>query len=130
MADADLGSDFSAVTDVDPNLRRVKGRFALAQAIARRLTTPSGLKFYDLNYGFDVRAFVNAPAQQFRVERGVEIEALKDERVLAADATVTFITEDDPPRLTIGLTLTDDDGPFDLTLNVDELSVELLREFT
>jgi len=128
MADdnENIGSDFAAVTTVDASLSRVKGRRALAEAVARRLQTPNGAKFYDLDYGFDVRQFINAPTRRFQVERGTELEALKDPRVEDADAVVTF----GAGVLQILLTLTDEAGPFDLTLNVDELQVTTLREFT
>jgi hypothetical protein len=135
MADdnENIGSDFSAVTTVDASMKRIKGRAAHAQAVARRLRVPNGSKFYDLDYGFDLRQFVNAPAARFQIERGTELEALKDERTENADAVVTF----EPIPGTTGarnfkvdLTLTDEAGPFDLTLNVDELDVTLFREFT
>ncbi len=125
-----LGSDFSAVSDINSSLTRVDGEVGLGQAGARRLSTPGGRKHYDLNYGFDMRQFVNAPATKFRAERGAEMELVKDERVLSADVTVIFIQDEVPPRLKVNATMQSEDGPFDLTLDVTALTVEILREET
>ncbi len=121
-----LGSDFSCLEDLDANLTPVEGRFALAQASGRRLITPTGGLFYATDYGDDVRRYLNnqAPSTPLRAAATAEGECEKDERVNRCDVTTTQVGT----SLTLEVSLTDDDGPFDFTLNIDGLSAELLIE--
>lgn len=128
MADADLGEDFRGILDVYPNLARASGRTALGEALCRRLSTPRGGLFYDFDYGFDLRSFLSAaqPPPGF-IESQVAAELLKDERVLDVEVgSVGFVAE----ALTLAITVTDGDGPFNLTVTADKLTVQLLRENT
>ena len=128
MADADLGSDFRGILDVYQNLARASGRTALGEALCRRLSTPRGGLFYDLDYGFDLRQFLSAaqPPPGF-IESQVVAELLKDERVLDVDvASVGFVGE----ALSLEVVVTDGAGPFALTVTVDQLTVKLLQENT
>jgi hypothetical protein len=96
----------------------------LAQAIARRLTTPRGGLFYDSDYGTDIRRWLNAAVQPLgRIGFEVQNEALKDERVKRANATVTIVGG----TLNIDLKLVDADGPFTLTLSVNQLTVDIIN---
>ena len=121
-----LGSDFSCLEDLDANLTPVEGRFALAQASGRRLITPTGGLFYATDYGDDVRRYLNnaAPSTPLRSAATAEGECEKDERVNRCDVTTTQVGQ----TLTLQVSLTDDEGPFDFTLNIDDLSAELLIE--
>jgi hypothetical protein len=128
MADADFGEDFRGVLDVHQNLARASGRTALGEALCRRLSTPRGGLFYDLDYGFDLRAFLSAaaPARGF-IESQAAAECLKDERVLDAEpADVEFVGD----SLTFRIVITDADGPFRLTVLANALTVQLLQENT
>lgn len=119
-----LGSDFSCVEDLDPNLTPVEGRLGLAQACARRLITPTGGLFSAPDYGDDVRRYLNSitSSTPLRIAATAEGECEKDERVNRADASVEIVGD----SLAIEVRLTDDEGPFDFTLNVDDLSAELI----
>ena len=121
-----LASDFSCVEDLDPNLTPVEGRLALAQASARRLITPTGGLFYASDYGDDVRRYLNsaAPSTPQRAAATAEGECEKDERVNRADVGAELVGD----ALDLTVKLTDDVGPFTFTLNVDDLSAELLLE--
>lgn len=122
-----LGSDFSCVEDIDANLSATDGRNALAQAVARRIITPTGGLFYNPDYGNDVRRYLNnSSPTATRIAADAQGEAEKDERVDRADASA--VLSDSNKRLTLSLRLQDGEGPFDLTLNVDELTAELLIE--
>ena len=124
---ADLGTSIDCLDDLDPMFGLVSGRKALAQELGRRFITPRGTYLPDPNAGFDVRAFLNesiTPSEIFQIESGCENEALKDERVLEADATVTY--DEAAARLTIELRITDDEGPFELVLAIDAVSVDIL----
>jgi hypothetical protein len=123
----DFGTDISCVTDLDPSLSVVSGRRLLAEAIARRwITVPGGL-FYDAEYGGGLLLYLSGEMQSVdAIGAQLENEALKDERVLGAQVTVTFGGE----TLRVRALLSDAQGPFPFTLLVSQLSVELLLEST
>lgn len=118
----DYGSDFSCVSDLDPKLSVVSGPLVVAQAIVRRLQTPRGGLWYDLSYGTNVRQWLNGSTSKVRVASAIEAEARKDERVSAARATVTFSQSSMDIRLLITLA----EGPFELTIGVNDLTVDLI----
>ncbi len=131
-----LGTDINTpitdgVPDLDPMFGLVSGRAALAQAIARRLTTRRGLLEWigdDPEYGHDVREYLGedvGPRAEFVIASRVQAECLKDERVRAAQVTATLASG----RLTLSIKLTDADGPFRLTLAVTGVTVELLKVY-
>lgn len=122
MARAELGSDFAGATDLYPDLRLSSGRQALAEALLRRYQTQRGALWYAPEYGLSLTRFVNAQTPVSAIGQLVEREALKDERVLDARADVTRVGVD----LTISLTVTDDEGPFTLTIAANEVTVSLL----
>lgn len=127
-APPDFGTDLFGINDLDLAMREVSGRELLAQAIARRLQTPRGGLFYDNDYGYDLRALVNAPELPKKtVETNIENEVLKDERIL--DAVVDVRYEGDPAdQLFVRLLLRDGTGPFALVLSVSDVTVEILTE--
>lgn len=112
--------------DIDADLTPVLGRLGLAQSVGRRLISPTGSLFYDSDYGDDVRRYLNSPSPATARKAGAsaENEAEKDERVERADAAATLAGDD----LSIDVRLVDGEGPFELTLNVSDLTVELLTE--
>ena len=124
--DSALGVDFSCIDDIDASLSLVDGRTCLGQAVARRITTPRGGLFYDSDYGIDIRDFIKQTGfSETQAARIIESEILKDERVNNVVANVTFnqLAEE----VSIIITVTDEQGPFVLTVTVDNLTVELLQ---
>lgn len=121
-----LGSDFSCVEDLDPNLTPVEGRLGLAQSMARRLITPTGGLFYAPDYGDDVRRYLNngSPSAPRRIAATAEGECEKDERIDRCDASATL----SGAALSLKIKLTDSEGPFTFTLDIDDLSADLLIE--
>jgi hypothetical protein len=122
---ADLGHDLSCVSDLDPSMREVQGRIALAQACARRLQTPRGRLIDDPDYGYDLTDEIGddlSPSDIARIASSVDAEMLKDERVLASSTVVTFLNQ----ILIVTVSLTDGAGPFLLVLQVSAVSVQLL----
>lgn len=120
----DLGTDLSALPDLSFSLK--SGRANLVEALARRLMTPRGGLFYDLNYGFDLRAYLQEdinPQTVFELESLVAVELQKDQRVLAAEVTVSQ-PEHNALRLDALIQLAD--GPFRLILRATDVSVEVL----
>lgn len=116
-----LGSDFAGGTELDAALSLQSGQRALGDAIIRRLTTPRGGIPDFPAYGFDVGSLIgrtltpNAIAQlvleQVRAEEEVEEAALDVEQ------------SDDGSTITLSIRVVAADGPFDLTLSIDDLGV-------
>jgi hypothetical protein len=122
---ADLGTDISGVMDVSPSLAESSGRRALIEAVARRLITPRGSLWYDPAYGFDLRQFLSGlTVNASQISSGVTEQAEQDERVSAAQASVTFSGN----RLIVKLAILDSSGPFSFTLAVSKVTVELLTQ--
>lgn len=124
--DADFGLDIATpdAMDIDPFFSLVDGYTALAQALARRITTPRGGLIDDPEYGHDVREFLNevSPSPS-AVAIAVRNEWLRDERVLDARVQATFEDE----TLSIVGRIETGDGPFTLTLAISAVTVETLR---
>lgn len=127
----ELGVDIDVLDDLPPTFRLAKGRANLANAIARRLATPSGWLAQafagDAEYGFDLRDKLNASwtQQQLAAVAGrVEEECRKDERVLAAEVAVSYSLA--ASALTVDIALDTNAGPFKLVLNVSDVGSSLL----
>lgn len=140
-----LGSDLSGVRDLTPQMAEVSGRQCLAEGLARRISTPRGALIDDLDYGFDVSERINddlGPADVAAIQSGVATEWQKDERVVSAVVTAQFVgpsqvqaalsgTVANPQPvpggvLVIAGTVADSQGPFQFTVAVSSLSVQLL----
>jgi phage baseplate assembly protein W len=124
----DFGIDIACVSDIDPGWQLVSGRPALAQALARRLSTPRGGLFYARTYGYDLRQWINADISDvdvFAIQATVEAECERDPRVRRASAVVLFSPASQSMRVSIAVV--DADGPFDLVLAVSAVTVEILK---
>lgn len=131
--DEELGSDISCIDDLDPNLTLVVGRVAHMQAVVRSVSTPSRSLFYDPDYGYDARRRLHAAGGDLVVAQKIEQQALRDERTRDVSAAVEFIRnptaqDDVADQLNIDIQLEDDEGPFDFTLQVTDVSVAVLAE--
>lgn len=123
----DFGTDFSAIPDLS---FQVKDSYAnLAEALGRRLTTPQGQLFYDKNYGFDIRTYLNETwndAIAYEFTSLVESEIRKDGRIIdcsvSVDATNILATR----KLSVYVQATTTNGPFNLVVNVSDLTAEVL----
>jgi len=116
MPTINYGSDFSCVTDIDFDMSTISGRQGLAQASARRLGTPNRGLFYDGDYGFSVLNLANSPVLPQLISTGIQDELPKDERVNDCVATAELLGG----TLTIVAKIEDDDGPFDLTFEIQD----------
>jgi len=122
----DEGTDVGGVEDVDPAGNMVSGRRALAEALARRYQTPRGRLIGNPNYGEDLTEHINddMTSHDLAAMQAAAIqEGRKEERVLDIQVGVEL---DVDGNVTVAITVTDADGPFDLTLSVSSLSVTLL----
>ncbi len=127
------GSDTTCVTDLPRiDVQVSDPRVLIGQRTARRLTTPRGalgLINDDPSVGFDVRQFINAklsPGQISAAQTQIKNEVLKDEQVLSADVRITLAQS----MLTINVQMTTAEGPFLLTLNVEDLTVAAIFNFS
>lgn len=128
---ADLGTDVrslfaSGSVDLDPYFRVISGTTAVAQAVARRFLTPAGSLPWDQDAGMDLRDLLLEGldrAQLPAIASMVRAEALKDERVDTATADASLSASG---VLSITLSCTTADGPFELVLAVSQLTVDLL----
>ena len=124
---ADLGSDFSFLNDLDPNLSVISGRTCLAQALVRRLSTKRGGLWYDENYGTDLREFLNSSAGVNVIAQAAENECRKDERVADVEALVEYLADSQTIQVKLRIWDDTDSDSFVLTLAVGSLTVELLE---
>lgn len=124
----DYGTDISDFPDIDPMMPEFAGRLILLESMYRRLTTPRGSVFYDLNYGYNIRELLGesfGPGDLELIQAEISRECLKDERIVSAQAKCKYKAT--TGQLLIALTLQDGDGPFALVLSVDKVTVEVLR---
>lgn len=116
---ADLGTDFAGSDDLDPALTMQTDRRALADAIIRRLTTArGGLPDYP-QYGFDVSSLIGSVVTPNAVAQRVLEQVRAEEEVEEASCDVTQST--DGTTLTITIKVVSSVGPFDLTIDVNDL---------
>lgn len=123
------GSDLYCIDDIDPALSVVSGNDCLGQALARRISTPRLGLFYDADYGIDARRYLGRAVNPNVTSSAVENECMKDERLEDITVGVEFDSDGEPPdNLSITLQCTNDEGPFELTVLIGDLTVELLQE--
>jgi len=122
----DFGLDISTpgALDLDPYFAMVTGWEQLAQALARRILTPTGGLRDDAAYGFDVRAYLNDTPPPARVVAAeVRAQWLADERVEDCDVSVTF----EGDTLSVAGVVLTSEGAFRLVLAVSAVTVSVLR---
>lgn len=129
------GRDVSCVEDIDPTVREVEGEEALAEAWARRLSTPRGSLGSDTNpewaddpdYGLDCQSFLHrkmTAAEIASIPGQIESELLKDERTREVKARlVRFDAEQAFECELDGYTA---EGPFRFTFAATTSTVGLL----
>lgn len=129
----DFGTDFSTywsadgVADLDPTFAPISGPRAIAEVIARRLSTPRGSLRRNPNFGFDVRNYSSIKltgARKIALRGGIREQCLADERVLAV--SIGLDSNAATGALTLTLLLDTSEGPFELVLLVTKLTVEIL----
>lgn len=126
-----FGRDISCTTGLRSG-RYASGRRLVAEACYRRLSTPRGMLRggdEEANYGIDLSEYLGASrpkAAAASLPAIIESELRKDERVEQVDTTVTLTSNGVASELLLTIRVTTAEGPFDLQVSVDEVSVELL----
>jgi hypothetical protein len=130
MAEPDYGSDLSCTTDLDPLLPLVSGAAMMAQVCLHRLYCRKNWLIGSPNENtIDARDFIgqgiNGVKDLQRI-KGVCTNVLtSDERIYSADVQASF--DQRAQLLTLRISGTGAVGPFNLTLLVSALTVELLN---
>lgn len=130
MADG-FGRDISCLDTLRTG-RFSSGVRLVAEACYRRLITPRGeLRGGDEdgNYGLDLTAFVGAPnpaSVAASLPGRIRSELSKDERVETVNATVTTSTNGPATTFLVAIDVTTSAGPFTLTLEASDVTIELL----
>lgn len=118
------GVDIDCLSGIGFVLGLASGLRNLANALGRRLITPRGGLFYDPDYGFDVRSYLNVAltrSKQGELVSGIEDECRKDARV---QNVVALVTQIGSPLvdLVINLQITPAAGPtFPLIISIADL---------
>ena len=123
----DFGQDIAVFPDLDTSFTAMTGPRVVAEAVARRLSTPRGsLPFYP-EYGIDVRDWVNETITRDRLaqfRRELEAEVVKDERIDDATGSIAFNPQTGEMRIAVNVTTAA--GPFALVLGVTQVTVSVL----
>lgn len=102
----------------------------LAEALVRRLSTPTGNLFYDPRYGLDLRLFLNTEITTNTLDSissQVKEQLELDERVQNASVKATYKPQQF--RLLFDIQISPYiDKTFTLVVSVDKLSVQLLQD--
>lgn len=125
----DLGTDVDARSDVPLRWGLVSGRANLSDALARRFITARGALVDDSEYGADLRDYLNAgltPAGLAQLRGTIVAQAGADKRVQSVDS-VDFAFNQSTNALTVTLVLSDAQGPFDLILGINAVTVDILN---
>lgn len=123
-----LGVGAGGVLSIGPRMQVVSGLQCLAQSLARRLITPRGSLSWAPNDGTDMREFLNkgnTSTNRFAAASAARDECLKDSRVERCDAVAQFSAASS--QLSITLSIATADGPFQLVIGVDALTVQILE---
>lgn len=117
-------TDFSGILDIDSSLNTSSARIALTEAILRRLTTQNGSLPDFPDYGYDITSFIGTSFNQASIEQSVTNQILLEEEV--DDCTVNAQLLSDNITVQLDITVTDGDSPFDFTISVDDLNIEII----
>lgn len=125
-------TDYGTDCRIGKVVTKVSGLQNLMDALVRRLSTPTGSLFWDLECGYDVRALLNSEIDLNLLEAAamiIENQFKLDERVDDAKCFIVF----NPPTSTMYLYISVTpftDRTFNLIVSVNELTVELLDSAT
>lgn len=128
---ANFGKDTSCAMSLRSG-RYSTGARLVAEACFRRLTTPRGMLRGgddEANYGLDLTELIGSASTKLDAAAlggRIKAEILKDERLLNVTVDVVRTLVGAGTHYDVTISGETDAGPFDLTLAVDEVTVELL----
>lgn len=132
---ADLGVDVSTYTrndegelDLDPTGQEISGARVVAESVARGWETDPGSLPWAEDEGADLARYLNADlsdAEVLALSVELEADARRDERVAALDVSASFDARSGALSVSgDGIT---GDGPFQLVLSPDDLSIAAIK---
>lgn len=128
---ADFGRDLSCRDDLDPTMREVEGLELVVEAGYRRLITPRGEYPGDPDYGDDLARFLHegvTAAELADIPVAAAAELRKEETVQTVDGSLTVNHKTGEVAVTlVGVAAA---GPFEFTMPVGSVSIELLKGVT
>ena len=128
---ADFGRDISCVTELRTG-RFASGSRLVAESVYRRLTTPRGMLRggeEEANYGLDLTELIGSVSNKSdaaALPGRIESELRKDERIDSVTVTVVETTQGVAKSFEVFIEAETGEGPFDLQLQVSEVTVDLL----
>lgn len=129
----DFGRDISATTDLDPLLNDVTDNDLMIQVCTRRLFCRQGSCLSAPNaITLDARDFLNGSLDLTKqsATQNISVQCqnalLGDERILSCTVTATYILA--TKLLTLQIQAVSANGPFSLTLAVNQVTVQLIRQ--
>lgn len=123
------GTDIACTRDADALFSSVTGLDVVKQAALHRLTADSVLGPGGDGWGYDCRRLAGAPASKLQGLQPVLSEVLqRDDRILAADVKITATTTRGLADVRIEATCLTAEGPFDLVLNISDLTSATIEE--
>jgi hypothetical protein len=125
----DYGVDLDCGSDLNPMLTTVTGQTLMEQVCLRRLfTRPGRLLSNPVDNTLDARDFLSAgitPTDLPRIQGQCAGALLGDQRISSATVAASFAPQ--PGLLTLDITGFGAFGPFNLTLAVSAVTIEILR---
>lgn len=125
----DYGRDLSCTTGLDPLLRDVTGNELMEQVCLRRLyARPGSTLSNPVDNTLDARDFLSqgiTPSDLPRIQGLCAAALLGDQRIFSATVLGSFTPSTNV--LTLNIAGNGAQGPFNLTLAVSAVTVELLR---
>lgn len=127
----DYGTDISGATDLTPTMLNISGLPLMQQVICRRLYTPPGsllsapsAKTIDLRDYLSITIESNGSNTGF-LRTAITQALLDDPRIFSVVVNLAF--DSAAATMTVGLRGVGAAGPFQLTLSVNSLTVDLLK---
>ncbi len=118
------GIDIACMRDADSLFTSATGLDVVKQAAFHRVTTESVLGPGGSGWGFDCRRLLGMPASKLSTMQPTISEVLqRDDRILGADVSLTQTTTRGLADVRLKATCITAEGPFDLIMNVLDLTV-------
>ncbi len=129
MADIEYGVDFSCDTDLNPLLLLVRGNELMSQVCLRRLfARPGSLLSNPVDNTLDARDFLSTgitPSDLPRIGGQCASALMGDQRITTASVVASFNASTN--LLSLAISGFGALGPFNLTLAVSAVTIEILR---
>ncbi len=118
--------DIDCVSDLSPHMPTVSGRVALAQRLARRLSTPRGKIPFWPNFGTDMAEFLGSKVPTWRIANAARLECEKDEQVEEVTVTAEILSGGRSIKLLVAVTTVEGDT-FKFTMTLSEAAATLIE---